>query len=101
MFHWIHEHVAMAGAVLLLVTADATFDLVITCPLLLATLRFAGGRRLSKARRRHVRIGRQGHRRISSAQVLKPRPRLAENRMTFRRHSGPTSTAIVRTARAA
>jgi uncharacterized membrane protein YfcA len=48
----------MIGAILLLVTPGAAFDLVIPWLLLLATLAFAGGRRLSEALRRHVRIGR-------------------------------------------
>ncbi len=46
------------GAILLLVTPGAAFDLVIPWLLLLATLAFAGGRRLSETLRRHVRIGR-------------------------------------------
>lgn len=46
------------GAVLLLVTPGGTFDLVIPWLLLLATLTFAGGRRLGDWLRRYVRIGR-------------------------------------------
>ncbi len=46
------------GAVLLLVTPVAAFDLVIPWLLLLATLTFAGGRRLGALLRRHVTIGR-------------------------------------------
>jgi uncharacterized membrane protein YfcA len=47
------------GAILLLLTPGAAFDLVIPWLLLLATLAFAGGRRLSDMLRRHVRIGRR------------------------------------------
>jgi len=46
------------GAILLLVTPGAAFDLVIPWLLLLATLTFAGGRQLGDALRRHVTIGR-------------------------------------------
>jgi uncharacterized membrane protein YfcA len=48
----------LVGAVLLLVTPGAAFDLVIPWLLLLATLTFAGGRRLGEALRQRVRIGR-------------------------------------------
>jgi uncharacterized membrane protein YfcA len=48
----------LVGAVLLLVTPGAAFDQVIPWLLLLATLTFAGGQRLSAWMRRHVRIGR-------------------------------------------
>jgi uncharacterized membrane protein YfcA len=48
----------LAGAVLLLVTPGAAFDLVIPWLLLLATLTFAGGRHLGEWLRRYVRIGR-------------------------------------------
>jgi len=47
----------LIGAILLLVTPGAAFDLVIPW-LLLATLTFAGGRHLGEALRRHGRIGR-------------------------------------------
>ncbi len=50
----------LIGAILLLVTPGAAFDRVIPWLLLLATLAFAGGRRLGQALRRHVRIGRTG-----------------------------------------
>jgi uncharacterized membrane protein YfcA len=46
------------GAILLLVTPGAAFDLVVPWLLLLATLTFAGGRRLGEWLRRHMRIGR-------------------------------------------
>jgi uncharacterized protein len=46
------------GAILLLVTPGAAFDLVIPWLLLLATLTFAGGRHLGDWLRRYVRIGR-------------------------------------------
>ena len=46
------------GAILLLLTPGGAFDLVIPWLLLLATLTFAGGRRLSDWLRRYVRIGR-------------------------------------------
>jgi uncharacterized protein len=49
----------LVGAILLLVTPGAAFDLVIPWLLLLATLAFAGGRRLGEVLRRHVRIGRR------------------------------------------
>jgi len=49
----------LVGAILLLVTPGATFDLVIPWLLLLATLTFAGGRRLGEVLRRHVCIGRR------------------------------------------
>ena len=48
----------LAGAILLLVTPGGVFDVVIPWLLLLATLTFAGGRRLGDWLRRHVRIGR-------------------------------------------
>jgi uncharacterized membrane protein YfcA len=48
----------MAGAILLLVTPGAAFDLVIPWLLLLATLTFVGGRHLGDWLRRYVRIGR-------------------------------------------
>jgi uncharacterized membrane protein YfcA len=48
----------LVGAILLLVTPDAAFDLVIPWLLLLATLTFAGGRHLGDWLRRYVRIGR-------------------------------------------
>ena len=48
----------LVGAVLLLVTPGAAFDRVIPWLLLLATLTFAGGHKLSAWMRRHVRIGR-------------------------------------------
>jgi uncharacterized protein len=47
----------LVGAVLLLVTPGGAFDLVIPWLLLMATLTFAGGRRLGERLRRHVRIG--------------------------------------------
>ncbi len=47
----------LLGAILLLVTPGSAFDLVIPWLLLLATLTFAGGRRLSEGLRRYVRIG--------------------------------------------
>ena len=46
------------GAILLLVTPGAAFDMVIPWLLLLATLTFAGGRRLGSRPQRRVRIGR-------------------------------------------
>jgi uncharacterized protein len=49
----------IVGAVLLLVTPGSAFDLVIPWLLLLATLTFAGGRRLGEWLRRYVRIGRR------------------------------------------
>ena len=49
----------MIGAVLLLVTPGAAFDLVIPWLLLLATLTFVGGRHLGDWLRRYVRIGRR------------------------------------------
>ena len=48
----------LVGAILLLVTPGAAFDLVIPWLLLLATLTFAGGRHLGDWLRRYVRIGR-------------------------------------------
>jgi uncharacterized protein len=48
----------MTGAILLLVTPGGVFDAVIPWLLLLATLTFAGGRRLGEWLRRHLRIGR-------------------------------------------
>ena len=48
----------LVGAVLLLVTPGAAFDRVIPWLLLLATLTFAGGHKLSALVRQHVRIGR-------------------------------------------
>jgi uncharacterized protein len=48
----------MIGAILLLVTPGAAFDLVIPWLLLLATLTFVGGRHLGDWLRRYVRIGR-------------------------------------------
>jgi uncharacterized protein len=48
----------LIGAILLLVTPGAAFDLVIPWLLLLATLTFAGGRHLGDWLRRYVRIGR-------------------------------------------
>jgi uncharacterized protein len=48
----------LVGAILLLVTPDAAFDLVIPWLLLLATLTFVGGRRLGDGLRRYIRIGR-------------------------------------------
>ena len=48
----------LIGAILLLVTPGGVFDVVIPWLLLLATLTFAGGRRLGDWLRRHVRIGR-------------------------------------------
>ena len=47
----------LVGAIMLLVTPGAAFDLVIPWLLLLATLTFAGGRRLGDWLRRYVRIG--------------------------------------------
>jgi uncharacterized protein len=47
----------MIGAILLLITPGAAFDRVIPWLLLLATLTFAGGRRLSLWLSRHLRIG--------------------------------------------
>jgi uncharacterized membrane protein YfcA len=47
------------GAILLLVTPGAAFDLVIPWLLLLATIMFAGGRNLGDRLRRYVTIGRQ------------------------------------------
>ena len=49
----------MVGAILLLLTPGAAFDLVIPWLLLLATLAFAGGRRLSDVLHRYLRIGRR------------------------------------------
>jgi uncharacterized membrane protein YfcA len=49
----------LVGAILLLVTPGTAFDLVIPWLLLLATLTFAGGRRLGETLRRHVRVGRR------------------------------------------
>jgi len=48
----------LVGAILLLVTPGAAFDLVIPWLLLLATLTFLGGRHLGDWLRRYVRIGR-------------------------------------------
>ncbi|WP_428484834.1 sulfite exporter TauE/SafE family protein [Rhodopila sp.] len=48
----------LVGAILLLVTPGGAFDLVIPWLLLLATLTFAGGRRLGEWLRRYARIGR-------------------------------------------
>jgi uncharacterized protein len=48
----------VVGAILLLVTPGAAFDLVIPWLLLLATLTFAGGRHLGDRLRRYVHIGR-------------------------------------------
>jgi uncharacterized membrane protein YfcA len=48
----------LAGAILLLVTPGGVFDAVIPWLLLLATLTFAGGRRLGDWLRDHLRIGR-------------------------------------------
>jgi len=48
----------LVGAILLLVTPGAAFDLVIPWLLLLATLTFIGGRDLGEWLRRYVRIGR-------------------------------------------
>jgi len=48
----------LLGAILLLITPGAAFDLVIPWLLLLATLTFAFGRELGERLRRHVRIGR-------------------------------------------
>lgn len=48
----------LAGAILLLVTPNGVFDVVIPWLLLLATLTFAGGRHLGDWLRRQVRIGR-------------------------------------------
>jgi uncharacterized protein len=48
----------LIGAILLLVTPGGTFNKVIPWLLLLATLTFAGGRRLGDWLRRYVRIGR-------------------------------------------
>ncbi|HEY4040423.1 MAG TPA: sulfite exporter TauE/SafE family protein, partial [Rhodopila sp.] len=48
----------LVGAILLLVTPGAAFDLVIPWLLLLATLTFIGGRHLGDWLRRYVRIGR-------------------------------------------
>jgi uncharacterized protein len=48
----------LVGAILLLVTPGAAFDLVIPWLLLLATLTFLGGRRLGEWLRRYMRIGR-------------------------------------------
>jgi uncharacterized membrane protein YfcA len=48
----------LTGAVLLLVTPPATFDAVIPWLLLMATIVFAGGRRIGEALRRRVRLGR-------------------------------------------
>jgi uncharacterized protein len=48
----------LVGAILLLVTPGGAFDLVIPWLLLLATLTFAGGRKLGDWLRRHVRIRR-------------------------------------------
>ena len=48
----------LLGAILLLVTPDGAFDLVIPWLLLLATLTFAGGRHLGDWLRRYIRIGR-------------------------------------------
>jgi uncharacterized protein len=50
----------LVGAILLLVTPGGVFDVVIPWLLLLATLTFAGGRRLGDWLRRYVRIGRSG-----------------------------------------
>ncbi len=47
------------GAILLLVTPGSAFDLVVPWLLLLATLTFAGGRRLGEWLRCHIRIGRR------------------------------------------
>lgn len=47
-----------AGAILLLITPGATFDVVIPWLLLLATLTFVGGRQLGEWLRRRVTIGR-------------------------------------------
>jgi hypothetical protein len=47
----------MTGAILLLVTPGGVFDAVIPWLLLLATLTFAGGRRLGEWLRHHLRIG--------------------------------------------
>jgi uncharacterized membrane protein YfcA len=49
----------LVGAILLLVTPGAAFDLVIPWLLLLATLTFIGGRRLGDWLRRYVTIGRR------------------------------------------
>jgi uncharacterized protein len=48
----------LTGAILLLVTPGGVFDAVIPWLLLLATLTFAGGRRLGDWLRHHLRIGR-------------------------------------------
>jgi uncharacterized membrane protein YfcA len=50
----------MTGAILLLVTPGGVFDAVIPWLLLLATLTFAGGRRLGDWLRHQLRIGRGG-----------------------------------------
>jgi uncharacterized membrane protein YfcA len=48
----------LVGAIMLLVTPGAAFDLVIPWLLLLATVTFAGGRHLGDWLRRYIRIGR-------------------------------------------
>jgi hypothetical protein len=50
----------LTGAILLLVTPGGVFDAVIPWLLLLATVMFAGGRRLGDWLRRYVRVGRRG-----------------------------------------